>query len=29
VFYLWGCQGDGTPPPGRQFSSRAFTIAAR
>jgi len=26
VFYLWGCQGAGTPPPGRQFSSRAFTI---
>ncbi len=27
VFYLWGCQTAGTPPPGRQFSSRAFTIA--
>ncbi len=26
AFYLWGCQGDGTPAPGRQFSSRAFTI---
>ncbi len=26
VFYLWGCQQAGTPPPGRQFSSRAFTI---
>jgi uncharacterized protein (TIGR03437 family) len=26
VFYLWGCQGAGTPPPGRQFSERAFTI---
>lgn len=26
VFYLWGCQPAGTPPPGRQFSSRAFTI---
>jgi len=25
VFYLWGCQGGGTPG-GRQFSSRAFTI---
>ncbi len=29
AFYLWGCQGDSTPPPGRQFSSRAFTIAIR
>lgn len=26
VFYLWGCQGSGTPAPGRQFSARAFTI---
>ena len=26
VFYLWGCQGEGTPAPGRQFSSRQFTI---
>jgi uncharacterized protein (TIGR03437 family) len=26
VFYLWGCQGEGTPGPGRQFSSRQFTI---
>jgi uncharacterized protein (TIGR03437 family) len=26
VFYLWGCQGAGTHG-GRQFSSRAFTIA--
>jgi uncharacterized protein (TIGR03437 family) len=26
VFYLWGCQQAGTPPPGRQFSSRAFVI---
>ena len=26
VFYLWGCQGAGTPAPGRQFSSRQFTI---
>jgi hypothetical protein len=26
VFYLWGCQTGGTPSPGRQFSSRAFTI---
>jgi hypothetical protein len=26
VFYLWGCQGAGTPPPGRQFSNRAFTM---
>jgi len=26
VFYLWGCQPAGTPPPGRQFSSRAFAI---
>jgi len=26
VFYLWGCQGVGTPSPGRQFSARAFTI---
>ena len=26
VFYLWGCQGVGTPAPGRQFSERAFTI---
>ncbi|MBS1858978.1 MAG: hypothetical protein JST11_26635 [Acidobacteria bacterium] len=26
VFYLWGCQGGGTPPPGRQLSARAFTI---
>ena len=26
VFYLWGCQPGGTPPPGRQFSSRAFKI---
>jgi len=25
VFYLWGCQGGGTPG-GRQFSSRAFKI---
>jgi len=30
VFYLWGCVGGGSgdaPPPERQFSSRAFTIA--
>lgn len=26
-FYLWGCQQAGTPPPGRQFSSRTFTIS--
>lgn len=26
VFYVWGCQTAGTPPPGRQYSSRAFTI---
>lgn len=26
VFYLWGCQGGGTPGPGRQFSTRQFTI---
>lgn len=26
IFYLWGCQGGGTPGPGRQFSSRQFTI---
>ena len=26
VFYLWGCQTDNTPPPGRQYSSRVFTI---
>lgn len=26
VFYLWGCQPGGTPPPGRRFSSRAFKI---
>lgn len=26
VFYLWGCQGGGTPGPGRQFSSRQFII---
>ena len=26
VFYLWGCQTADTPPPGRQYSSRAFTI---
>lgn len=26
VFYLWGCQTNNTPPPGRQYSSRAFTI---
>ncbi len=26
VFYLWGCQGGGTPGPGRQFASRQFTI---
>jgi uncharacterized protein (TIGR03437 family) len=26
VFYLWGCQGGGTPAPGRQFASRQFTI---
>ena len=26
VFYLLGCQTDQTPPPGRQYSSRAFTI---
>ncbi len=24
-FYLWGCQGAGTPG-GRQYSSRAFTM---
>ena len=31
VFYLWGCQGGGptgSSPPGRKFSSRAFTITA-
>ena len=28
VFYLWGCQGGGTPG-GRQFSSRAFTITVQ
>ncbi|MGD0947978.1 MAG: DUF4185 domain-containing protein [Candidatus Binatia bacterium] len=27
VFYLYGCQTDNTPPPGRQYSSRAFTIS--
>jgi uncharacterized protein (TIGR03437 family) len=27
IFYLWGCQTDNTPPPGRQYSSRAFSIA--
>ena len=27
IFYLWGCQGGGTPGPGRQFASRQFTIA--
>ncbi len=26
VFYLWGCQGGGSPAPARQMSSRAFTI---
>jgi uncharacterized protein (TIGR03437 family) len=26
VFYLWGCQGGGTPGPGRQFAARTFTI---
>jgi len=26
IFYLWGCQTGGTPPPGRQFSVRTFTI---
>ena len=26
VFYLWGCQGGGTPGPGRQFAARQFTI---
>ena len=26
IFYLWGCQTAGTPSPGRQYSSRAFTI---
>ena len=26
VFYLWGCQTGDTPLPGRQYSSRAFTI---
>jgi uncharacterized protein (TIGR03437 family) len=26
VFYLYGCQTDNTPPPGRQYSSRAFAI---
>lgn len=26
VFYLAGCQTDNTPPPGRRYSSRAFTI---
>jgi len=26
VFYLYGCQTDNTPPPGRQYSSRAFEI---
>jgi len=26
VFYLWGCQTDNTPPPGRQYASRAFAI---
>jgi uncharacterized protein (TIGR03437 family) len=28
VFYLWGCQGGGTPG-GRAFSSRSFTIAVQ
>lgn len=27
VFYLWGCQQAGTPPPGRQYSSRVFMIS--
>ncbi len=26
IFYLYGCQTDNTPPPGRQYSSRQFTI---
>lgn len=26
IFYLWGCQTDNTPPPGRQYSSRMFAI---
>ncbi|MGA2714607.1 MAG: IPT/TIG domain-containing protein, partial [Bryobacteraceae bacterium] len=26
VFYLYGCQTDNTPPPGRLYSSRSFTI---
>ena len=26
VFYLWGCDGATPNPPGRQYSSRAFTI---
>jgi hypothetical protein len=26
IFYLWGCQTAGTPPPGRQYSSRAFSV---
>jgi hypothetical protein len=26
VFYLWGCQGAGSPSPPRYYSSRAFTI---
>lgn len=26
VFFLWGCQTGTTPLPGRQYSSRAFTI---
>ena len=27
VFCLWGCQTSQTPPPGRQYSSRVFTIS--
>ena len=27
AFYLWGCQGNNTPPPGRRYASRAFTIS--
>lgn len=29
AFYLWGCQGSNTPPPGRRYASRAFTISVR
>lgn len=29
AFYLWGCQGSNTPPPGRRYASRMFTISVR